>query len=195
MTTIRAIKRVSEEYIQDPATGLYYWLAPVYKRGTDQQLLDDMRAMVEKLAAFTKQGEQVLRPTAMIQRNAINKINPVVLDALSKNTYLFLFDWGSPKPKEIPDGTLSKEWVSEGNAIFLWSSDNNVYTWCNSNQLGHRYYRVPQDVALAAAFEEVQQPDEEKPIYIDETVVSARKLHITGNAGLLGKIDITVEAK
>jgi len=191
---MRIIKRVSEEYIQDPLTGLYYWLAPVYKRGTDQQLLDDMRTMVDRIAQLPKQGAQVLRPTAMIQRSAMSKISKTTQDTLSKNTYLMLFDYGAPEPKEIYDGTETREWVSEGNNIFLWSNDDKIYTWCNSDQLAHRFYRVPKEVAMKEPFEATIEDSAESTSLPMSIANLPNKYHITGNIGGM-IVDLHVEAE
>lgn len=194
---IRSVKRVSEEYIQDPVTGLYYWLAPIFKKGSEQQLLDDMNAMVDRLNALPSQGEQVRRPTAMILKSAMETLQPTTQARLGENTYLMLFDPGADKPAEIPDGTFSKEWVSEGNNIFLWSSNDKVYTWCDSNALGHRYFRVAEDVALADAFQDPETPPVEDPTVPPVTppvyAPVPEKWHITGKIAFLN-VDLTVEA-
>ena len=114
---MRTVQRVSEEYIKDPDSGLYYWLAPIYKRGTEQELLDDMSMQVEQLANMKQEGEHVFRPTAMIQKKVINSMALQTLERLSQNTYLMLFDYGAAEPDSIPDGGRN-EWVSEGNNIF-----------------------------------------------------------------------------
>lgn len=155
---IRAINRVSEEYIRDPLTGLYYWLAPVYKRTTETQMLDDMNKQVEELRKLPPQGEQVRRPTTMLLKSQVSALQPATQGRLGENTYLMFFDPGVAKPAEIPDPTPGKEWLSEGNNIFLWSSNKIIYTWCDSNMLGHRYYRVSEAVALKDAFEKPTDP-------------------------------------
>ena len=195
MSKIRTVKRVSEEYIQDPATGLYYWLAPIYKKGTDGKLLEDMNAMVKFLHAYDDQpGEHVFRPTAMIQKSAMGKIGRAVIsDTLSKNTYLMLFDFLAEKPAVIPDGTAAEEWVSNGNNIFLWSKDDTVYTWCDSNAIAHRFPRATKEEAFAEPFAkpEYNPPTGDFDISITPSIPTT--YHITGKLGLLGDIDITVE--
>ena len=193
---IRKIQRVSEEYIYDPATSLYYWLAPVYKKGTDQQLLDDMNAMVKRLGEIKQKGEHVFRPTAMIQKSAMGKIGRAVIsDTLSKNTYLMLFDFLAEKPAVIPDGTAAKEWVSGGNNIFLWSKDDTVYTWCDSNAIAHRFPRATKEEALTEQFIQPKPPADIDEQLEDLCGYIPTTYHITGKLGLLGDIDITVEAE
>jgi len=184
MSKIRTVQRVSEEYILDPATGLYYWLAPIYKKGTDQQLLDDMNAMVKFLRAYDDQpGEHVFRPTAMIQQSAMGKIGAAVQDTLAKNTYLMLFEYGAIPGDIIPDGTISGEWVSEGNNIFLWSDDDTVYTWCTPDNLAHRFPRVTKEEALREAFTKPNQDeinDQLDEIYSGYLQTLLKTISITG---------------
>jgi len=195
MSNIRTIKRVSEEYILDPATGLYYWLAPIYKKGTDQKLMDDMNAMINFLKAYDDQpGDHVFRPTAMIQQSAIGKISAAVKDTLSKNTYLMLFEYDAIPGDIIPDGTISGEWVSEGNNIFLWSDDDTVYTWCTPDNLAHRFPRVTKEEAIREAFTKPNQ-DEINEQLEAQFGYEKTTYHITGKLGILGDIDITVEEK
>lgn len=189
---MRIIERVSEEYIYDPDSDLYYWLAPIYKTGTEQQLLDDLEVMADYLSGVTQSGEHVFRPTAMIQRSALSSISDKVKARLSENTYLMLFDYGASEPEEIP----ADPWTQEGTNIFLWSSDTKVYTWCDSNDIAHRFVRSAGEAAI-------QCPDEYEPQNGDTTgdtiggnvlVTQPKTYHITGKFGFFN-IDVTVEGE
>ena len=190
---MRVIKRVSEEYIYDPESGLYYWLAPIYKRGAEQDLLDDMEDRAYDLSHMNQAGDHVFRPTAMIQLCAFYSISEKVKDRLSENTYLMLFNSGAPCPDVIGGYT---EWIQEGTNIFEWSDDNTIYTWCNPDQLGHRFYRVSEEVALEHAFSDVPQSgDIVTPIVlpiVPQVVSQPKTTHITGKFNIwTGKFDIT----
>jgi hypothetical protein len=181
MAEIRTIERVSEEYIRDPQTDLYYWLAPVYKRGSDQQLLDDMNAMVKRLGEIKQTGSHVFRPTAMIQANAMSKISLSTRDTLGKNTYLMLFDVGVASPNGFSG---CDEWLNDGNYIFLWSSDTKVYTWCTPDNLAHRFPKATKAEAMKDAFTkpEVGTEDPEYPEPYPDVIVAepVKKWHVTG---------------
>jgi hypothetical protein len=178
--TVQLLTRVGEDVIFDPRYGLFYRMHNVRKTTTEEKLLEDVASMA-KVCAVAEQGKagKVYRPCLYALQSNLKSMSAEVIDRLSENTYLMLFDWSNPSRVPTDADFNIEPWAQIGAHCFISTSKTKVYTNLEPDGLSMRFQTISEAEARAEAFEDLGDedggddpvPDPEPPAASGETII------------------------
>jgi len=181
-------KLVKERYFQDiNNTGLYYDLAPI-KRGAGDESEYNRRIDNANIGLDENMPEgKVWRCTLYMLDSQLQNLSDSWKNTIAAKTYLMVY-----RPGQNVNSFDVQFWRDYGTDIFLWSSDDKVYSKLDANGLGDRY-RIAKASEVEGAEDPTQPeyPDPYPDVIIAEPV---KKWHAKGKLWFMD-IDLTVEAE
>jgi len=133
-------KLIADRYFHDcNDSGLYYDLRPLKRGAGDEQALNDRIGDLNNLIQEDPKAVGTWMCTLMLLDSQIDSMQESWKLIFAPKTYLMVYRPG----KSVTEFDV-QFWRDYGTDVFLWSSNDKVYSQFDKNGLGHRYRIAPK---------------------------------------------------